>query len=376
MVRLAAVHDRAQWSTVVRRPPSSAIVRRREQSFAVAHDFPSPSAVVRLLPPPSAAVRRRLSHSTVVHGFHRCQPLSAAVHGCPSPLLPISVNRCCSGRLRHRRCQLPRCRCSCSGLHAAAAACRRSDTSAVAAYLRACCHRCCCVAVAAAAAHLRDAADAVARCRCRAAAHVAIIVAARCRVATSASLRAAAAAAPVAPVAPLPLLLVTVAAAANFRATAATSATFAALQIVLPRCRRCFCACCFGRRAVAALQIAALPLLPVSTLPLLLCLRCCPCHRRRCPTPRCGCYRRQSAAHAAAAHAPFTAASRLRRSSSSSRSQLEGLGISPKAHPLPPLARTLTCLILGASPLNFAGYLLRDGRELRKTSHGFLKQIT
>ena len=54
----------------------------------------------------------------------------------------------------------------------------------------------------------------------------------------------------------------------------------------------------------------------------------------------------------------------------------EGLGFSPKAHPLPPLVRTLSCLVLVSSPLNFAGYLLRDGRELRKTSHGFLKRIT
>ena len=163
----------------------------------------------------------------------------------------------------------------------------------------------------------------------------------------------------------------TVAAAANFRATAATSATFAALQIVLPRCRRCFCACCFGRRAVAALQIAALPLLPVSTLPLLLCLRCCPCHRRRCPTPRCGCYRRQSAAHGAAAHAPFmqpaVCGASLR--SSSCRSQLEGLGISPKAHPLPPLARTLCCLVLAAAPLNLPALFLRNGGELEHVSH-------
>ena len=58
------------------------------------------------------------------------------------------------------------------------------------------------------------------------------------------------------------------------------------------------------------------------------------------------------------------------------RTMLVGLGFSPQAHPLPPLARTLSCFISGASPLNFAGYLLRDGRELRKTSHRFLKQIT
>jgi hypothetical protein len=63
-------------------------------------------------------------------------------------------------------------------------------------------------------------------------------------------------------------------------------------------------------------------------------------------------------------------------SSSAAQGQLEGLGFSPKAHPLPPLARTLCCLVLVGSPLNFAGYLLRDGRELRKTSHGFLKRIT
>jgi len=52
-----------------------------------------------------------------------------------------------------------------------------------------------------------------------------------------------------------------------------------ALQIVLLRCRRCIYAAAV---VLVAAQIAALPLLPISTLPLLLFLRCCPCHRRRC----------------------------------------------------------------------------------------------
>ena len=142
----------------------------------------------------------------------------------------------------------------------------------------------------------------------------------------------------------------------------------AALQIVLLRCRRCIYGCCFGRRAncraaaathLHAAAAAFSPLLPMSPSALL--LHCC-------PTPRCGCYRRRSASNGAGA-AAFPPC--LQRSSSAARGQLEGLGFSPKAHPLPPLARTLCCLVLVGSPLNFAGYLLRDGEELRQNRTGF-----
>jgi hypothetical protein len=137
---------------------------------------------------------------------------------------------------------------------------------------------------------------------------------------------------------------------------------------VLLRCRRCIYAAAV---VLVAAQIAALPLLPISTLPLLLFLRCCPCHRRRC------CYTATRLRDAAvidvgllltAQGLPPWAALQLQ---SAARCQLEGLGFSPKAHPLPPLARTLCCLVLVGSPLNFAGYLLRDGRELRQNRTGF-----
>jgi len=127
----------------------------------------------------------------------------------------------------------------------------------------------------------------------------------------------------------------------------------------LPRCR------CYPSPRCRAAAAAFSPLLPMSPSALL--LHCC-------PTPRCGCYRRRSASNGAGAAALPPCF--LQQRSSAARGQLEGLGFSPKAHPLPPLARTLCCLVLVGSPLNFAGYLLRDGRELRKTSHGFLKRIT
>ena len=118
---------------VYRRPPSAVVRHRPPSSTVVNSRSPSPT-IFRHRPPSSVSFHRRLPQSAVVCRLppsptvsNRCKPLSAAVHTCPSPLLPNSVNRCCSGRLRHRRCPLPRCRCSCSGLHAAAAACRRSE---------------------------------------------------------------------------------------------------------------------------------------------------------------------------------------------------------------------------------------------------------
>jgi hypothetical protein len=54
----------------------------------------------------------------------------------------------------------------------------------------------------------------------------------------------------------------------------------AALLLLYKLCC-CAAAAAFTAVVLVAAQIAALPLLPISTLPLLLFLRCCPCHRRR-----------------------------------------------------------------------------------------------
>jgi len=293
-------------------------------------------------------------------------------------LLPISVNRCCSGRLRHRRCQLPRCRCSCSGLHAAAAACRSLTplpllpTSALAVIATVASLSPPLLPISAMLLMLLPAVDdallpmSPSSLLPFAALPLLPVFAPqpqlprsprslRCRCYLSPS--------PLLPISALPPLLPLLLRLLFWspRCCCSTNCVAALPPLLLrllfwsPRC------CCpTNCRAAAATRLHAAaaafsPLLPMSPSALL--LHCC-------PTPQCGCYRRRSAANGADAVA-------LQLCLSAARGQLEGLGFSPKAHPLPPLARTLCCLVLVGSPLNFTGYLLRNGEELRPNRTGF-----